>query len=40
MWPGSPGRGPLAASQDISATEVIWDFFKGHPKLRLGPNGK
>jgi polyhydroxybutyrate depolymerase len=32
LWPGAPRRAGMTPNQDISATEVIWDFFKKHPK--------
>jgi len=35
-WPGGPRgrRGAEATSQSMDATEVIWAFFKAHPKSR------
>lgn len=35
-WPGRPAIGNLAGpgTKQLNAEEVIWDFFRAHPKLR------
>jgi polyhydroxybutyrate depolymerase len=37
-WPGGPQYLPIAtvgrATKDIDATEIIWSFFKDHPRTR------
>jgi polyhydroxybutyrate depolymerase len=39
MWPGAPPIGARMPNQEISATEMIWDFFKKHPKPSAGVAG-
>ncbi len=31
-WPGSPTMLRRVMTQDVNATDVIWDFFQAHPR--------
>jgi polyhydroxybutyrate depolymerase len=34
-WPGAAGDDPMAAPDaPISASELLWEFFKAHPRRR------